>query len=90
MRVARVYCSAETRDAFFKMWMAFFNVVAKVTGKPVKLKPFDGGSTGLRAIITDGDAAQAGGLADYLATRNDPTRTSIPNDEPLALLPYIF
>lgn len=90
IRAARIYCPSETRGAFFKMWRAFFSVVETVTGRPLKLKPFDGGKKGLRVIVTDGDAAQAGGLADYLVTRNNEAQTGIPNGDPLDLLPHIL
>ena len=53
------------------MWLGYFRTVERVTGRKLRLKPFN--LEGLMAVIlTDGCVAQALGLGDALLELIDP------------------
>ncbi|KAF9552496.1 hypothetical protein CPC08DRAFT_728578 [Agrocybe pediades] len=92
--VARVYCTQETREAFEKLWTSFWDIVEKVTGKPVQFKFMDG--AGLAAIIVDGCKPQANALGDALKKRiafkkaSGTLRIEIEETDPQVLVQYIL
>ena len=62
---ASLYCNRFTHEAFLQLWTEFLDAVRRVTGRSLKLQPFDLDGS-LRVILLDGEAAQAQGLGDYL------------------------
>ncbi|KAJ7177478.1 hypothetical protein C8R43DRAFT_1118467 [Mycena crocata] len=67
-----LYCDTKTRQAFAQLFTELFDVVHMLTGKRFELAPWYPNAK-CRVIILDGEVPQAQGLADFLATYNDPT-----------------
>lgn len=66
--LARFYCDCNTRSAFSRLFSELFRVIQEVTGSNLKFYALYPGDTTakLRALIMDGEAAQAQGLSDEL------------------------
>jgi hypothetical protein len=73
---ASLYCDRKTREAFAQLFTELFDTVRQVTGQVLKLAPFFP-TANCRTIMLDGEVAQALGLADFLATYNDPEISGI-------------
>lgn len=73
---ASLYCDKKTREAFAQLFTELFDTVRQVTGQGLKLAPFFPDAN-CRTIMLDGEVAQAQGLADFLATYNDPETSGI-------------
>ena len=89
LSLASLYCNHATREAFYQLFFEFADAVRRVTGKELQIKCFREGGN-LRAIILDGEVAQAQGLADWLFKYNKPHLMGIDVAEPLDLLLYIL
>ncbi|RPD75850.1 hypothetical protein L226DRAFT_570087 [Lentinus tigrinus ALCF2SS1-7] len=88
--IARVYCVKEDRHSFHRMWMLFFETVARVTGKPVLFDAFSGGKGGIRSILVDGCKPQIDALGDFLVKQNDPTVSGIYENDPQQIVEYLI
>ncbi|KAJ7193605.1 hypothetical protein GGX14DRAFT_577060 [Mycena pura] len=82
-----IYCNSNTREAFKLLFIQLFEVVERVTGRELQLRPFrpDGNC---RVIILDGEIPQAQGFGDFLLGYNDPDISGIHSRDPLELVLY--
>lgn len=80
----------EDRSAFRRMWTLFWTTVGRITGHPVKFKPFSGSSEGIRAILVDGCKPQVDALGDFLVKYNDPSVSGIQETDPQKIVEYIL
>ncbi|KAF7295712.1 hypothetical protein MIND_01111600 [Mycena indigotica] len=84
-----LYCDSNTTDAFFHLFSEFFDVVKRLTGTELALRGFRPEGT-CRAIVMDGEAAQALGLGQFLVQYNDPALSNIHSRDPKELVLHIF
>ncbi|KAJ6582568.1 hypothetical protein DFH09DRAFT_845153, partial [Mycena vulgaris] len=73
---ASLYSDKKTREAFTQLFTELFDTIHQVTGKQLKLARFFPDAN-CRVIVLDGEFPQAQGLADFLATYNDPSISNI-------------
>ena len=84
---ASLYCNRFTREAFLQLWTEFLDAVRRVTGRSLKLQPFDLDGS-LRVILLDGEAAQAQGLGDYLTRAYGAGIADIDARDPLVIVQF--
>jgi hypothetical protein len=65
--IARGYFTRQTRQAMRLGFRYIWDIIAQITGRPVKFKRIDG--EGLVAILVDGNKPQINGFADDLRDR---------------------
>lgn len=90
MTVARIYGQLETRDAYRRMWALLWDTVETATGQTVKFKPFSGDSSGIRAILVDGNKEQIEACGDDLVKRNNPDISGLNISDPQEIVKYLI
>nr|GAT50927.1 predicted protein [Mycena chlorophos] len=85
--LATIYCDGNTRDAFACLFTELFAAIKHITGTELALRPWRPDAT-CRAIILDGEVAQAQGLGDFLVWYNNPQISGINSRDPLDLVTY--
>ncbi|KAF7310153.1 hypothetical protein MIND_00388700 [Mycena indigotica] len=84
---ATLYCDRKTRPSYERLFTEFFDTINRVTGQQFRLRPFFPDAN-CRAVIMDGEVAQAQGLGDFLMRYNMPSISKIEELEPLTLIQY--
>ncbi|KAJ7135306.1 hypothetical protein C8R46DRAFT_1201556 [Mycena filopes] len=82
---ASLYCDKATTEAFSQLFTEFFDTIKQITGETLKLAPFYPDAK-CRVVILDGEAPQALGFADFLASYNNPEISNIWTRNPIKLL----
>ncbi|KAJ7064494.1 hypothetical protein C8F01DRAFT_1080806 [Mycena amicta] len=83
-----LYCDRKTTRAFFQLFVELFDVIKRVTGTELGLRPFRPAAN-CRTIVMDGEAAQALGLGEFLVQYNDPQQSNIHSRDPVELVSNI-
>lgn len=72
------------------MFTALFQTIQEVTGRSLKFTRFEKDGT-LQSIVMDADAAQAGGLGDFMLLQfNKPLESDNIISDPMIMVQYIL
>ena len=85
---ASLWCNQATGKAFRLLFEKFFNIIEKLTNKPLHFKAFHPDSTWL-VILFDSELTQLQGFGDTLVQFNKPAISGIQSNDPYQLLTYV-
>ncbi|KAJ7218431.1 hypothetical protein GGX14DRAFT_329747, partial [Mycena pura] len=80
LTIGSLYCDRNTEAAFFQLFHELFDTVRRVTSTELAVRPYRGRDANCRAVVMDGEGAQALGYGQFLVRNIDELPKTIPRD----------